>query len=58
LILDVCYSGASSHRAARAQVGLEQLPTRHPAGDAAALTGGLDEQDSALVRRVLQLLGE
>ena len=39
LILDACYSGAASHRAARAQLGLELDPAREgAAGDAATPT--------------------
>jgi hypothetical protein len=34
LILDACYSGAGSHAAARAQLGLEREPTRQGEGEA------------------------
>ncbi|MEJ2209515.1 MAG: CHAT domain-containing protein, partial [Anaerolineae bacterium] len=56
LILDACYSGAGSHRAARAQLGLEQGPTRQEGAEGeaveAAATTALPNLAQALSQRL------
>ena len=54
LILDTCYSGAGSHAAARAAVGLDSEPTRQEGAEGAALP----ETARTLLPSLAQILAE
>lgn len=56
LILDACYSGAGSHLAARAQVGLDQTPTRQEGAEGDPLSETVQTALPSLAQTLSQRL--